>query len=188
MPMGEARNAWVAANSLPPAPTVTSQQTSRIEPTANAMPVSRCRMDSAEVIWKRYQIGNMKGDSGRSIACSCRLSDSMLTNLPRCTMSLDAGAAQQLHHVMVMFRRRLTDAEYPVKQVRVGAIEQRLKSPELTAVQSLEGVLSERAENEVAFPRPAMPAPKQETPAADIRMFAICGLGKDISHLYSRCP
>jgi hypothetical protein len=112
----------------------------------------------------------------------------MLTNLPRRTMSLDAEAAEQLHHVMVMFRRRIADAEYPVKQVGVGAIEQRLKSPELTAVQALEGVLGERAENEVAFLRPAMPAPKQEAPAADIRMFVICGLGRDISHLHSRCP
>jgi hypothetical protein len=85
----------------------------------------------------------------------------MLTNVPRRTMSLEAETAQQLHHVMIMFRRRIADAKYPVKQVEVSAIEQRLKSPELTVVQSLEGVLSERAENEVAFLRPAMPAPKQ---------------------------
>jgi len=32
---------------------------------------------------------------------------------------------------------------------------------ELIAVQGLEGALGERAENEVAFLRPAMPAPKQ---------------------------
>jgi hypothetical protein len=111
----------------------------------------------------------------------------MLTNLPWRTMSLDAEAAQQLHHVVVMFWRRITDAEDPVKQIGVGAIEQRLKSPELIAVQGRERALSERAENEIAFLRPAMPAPKQETPAADIRMFAICRLGTDISHLYSRC-
>src|SRR5260370_22643655 len=104
-------------------------------------------MDSAEVIWKRYQIGNMKGDSGRSIVCSCRFSDSMLTNLPRCTMSLDAETTEQLHHVMIMFRRRITDAEDPVQQIRVRAIEQRLESPELIAVQGLQGVLGERAEN-----------------------------------------
>src|ERR1700726_1604542 len=128
-------------------------------------------MDSVEVIWKRYQIGNMKGDSGRSIVYSCRFSDSMLTDLPRCTMSLDAETAEELHHVMIMFRRRIADAEYPVKQVGVGAIEQRVKSPELIAVQALEAVLGERAENEVAFLRPAVPAPKQEAPAADIRMF-----------------
>ena len=85
----------------------------------------------------------------------------MLANLPRCTMSLDQETAQQPHHVMIVFRRWVADAEYPVKQVGVGAIEQRLKPPELAAVQSLEGALSERAENEVAFLRPAMPAPKQ---------------------------
>ena len=85
----------------------------------------------------------------------------MLTNLPRCTMPLDQETAEQPHHVMIVFRRRITDAEDPVKQVGVGAIEQRLEAPELTAVQSLEGALSERAENEVAFLRPAMPAPKQ---------------------------
>jgi hypothetical protein len=113
---------------------------------------------------------------------------SMLTNLPRCTMSLDAETAQQLHHVMIMFRRRIADAEDPVKQVGVGAIEQRLKSPELIAIQALEGVLGKPAKNEVALLRPAMPAPKQEAPAADIRMFVICGLGRDVSHLYSRCP
>jgi hypothetical protein len=61
----------------------------------------------------------------------------MLTNLPRYTMSLDAETPEQPHHVMIMFWRRIADAEYPVKQVGVGAIEQRLKSPELIAVQSL---------------------------------------------------
>src|ERR1700756_219231 len=144
-------------------------------------------MDSAEVIWKRYQIGNMKGDNGRSIACSCRLSDSMLTNLPRCTMSLVAETAQQLHHVVIMFWRRITDAEDPVKQIGVRAIEQRLEPPDLVAVQGLDGVLGERAEDEVALLCPAMPAPKQETPVADIRMLVICGSERDVSHLYSRC-
>ena len=103
-------------------------------------------------------------------------------------MSLGAENAQQLHHVVVMFRRWITDAEYPVKQIGVGAIEQRLESPELTAVQGLEGVLGERAEDEVALLRPAMPAPKQEAPAADIRIFVICGLRREVFHLYSRCP
>jgi hypothetical protein len=118
--------------------------------------------------------------------CSCRFSDSMLANLPRCTMSLDAETAQQLHQVMIMFRRRIADAEYPVKQIGVGAIEQRLEPPELIAIQGLEGVLSERAENEVTFLRPTMPTPKQEASGADVRMFAICRLGKEVSHLYSR--
>src|ERR1700757_4228555 len=63
--MGERRKACVAVNSSPPAATATSHQERRIEPTASAMPVSRCRIDRAEVIWKRYQVGNMKGDRGR---------------------------------------------------------------------------------------------------------------------------
>src|SRR6267154_3847395 len=111
------------------------------------------------------------------------ISNSMLTNLPRCAMSLDAETAQHLRHVVAMFWRRITDAEDPVEQIGVRAIEQRLESPELIVVQGREGVLGERAENEVAFLRPAMPAPKQQALAADIRMFAICGLGKDVSHL-----
>jgi hypothetical protein len=83
-------------------------------------------------------------------------------------MSPDGETAKQLHHVMIMFWRRIVDAEYPVKQVGVGAIEQRLKSPELIAVQGLEGVLGERAEDEVAFLRPAVPAPEQQPPASDV--------------------
>src|SRR5258705_13624456 len=115
------------------------------------------------------------------------ISNSMLTNLPRCTMSLDAETAQHLRHVVVMFRRRITDAENPVEQIGVRAIEQRLESPELIVVQGRERVLGERAENEVAFLRPAMPAPKQQALAADILMFAIRRLGKlNVSHLYSR--
>jgi hypothetical protein len=100
----------------------------------------------------------------------------MLANLPRCTMPLDNETAEQPHHIMIVFRWRITDAEDPVKQVGVGAIEQCLESPELIAVQGLEGVLGERAEDEVALLRPAMPASKQEAPAADIRMFVIYGL------------
>jgi hypothetical protein len=30
--------------------------------------VSRCRIDRADVIWKRYHFGNMNGERGRSIA------------------------------------------------------------------------------------------------------------------------
>jgi hypothetical protein len=110
----------------------------------------------------------------------------MLTNLPRSTMSLAAETAEQLHHVVIVFRRRIADAEYPIEQIGVSAIEQRLEPPELIAVQGLKRVLGERAENEVAFLRPAMPASKQEALAANIRMFAICRLGKNISHLCSR--
>ena len=90
---------------------------------------------------------------------------SMLAILQRRKTALGTEAAQQLHHVVIMFRRRITDTEYPVEQIGVGATGQRLKSPELTGVQSLEEARSERAENEVAFLRSAMPAPKQEAPA-----------------------
>jgi hypothetical protein len=38
------------------------------EPTVRAMPVNRCRTDKADVIWKRYHVGNMNSDSGRSMA------------------------------------------------------------------------------------------------------------------------
>jgi hypothetical protein len=110
----------------------------------------------------------------------------MLTNLPRSTMSLGAETAEQLHHVVIVFRRRIADAEYPIEQIGVSAIEQRLEPPELIAVQDLKRVLGERAENEVAFLRPAMPASKQEAVAANLRMFASCRLGKNISHLCSR--
>jgi hypothetical protein len=128
----------------------------------------------------------MKGDNGRSIGFSGRFLDSMLTNLPRSTMSLGAETAEQLHHVVIVFRRRIADAEYPIEQIGVSAIEQRLEPPELIAVQGIKRVLGERAENEVAFLRPAMPASKQEALAANIRMFANCCLGKNISHLCSR--
>lgn len=101
-------------------------------------------------------------------------------------MSLFAEIAEQHHHVVVMFRRWITDAEDPVKEIGVRAIEQRLEPPDLVAVQGLEGALGERAENEVTFLSPAMPAPKQEAPTADIRMFVNCRLAKNVSHLNSR--
>jgi len=72
-----------------------------------------------------------------------------------------------------MFRRRIADAEDPVKQIRVRAIEQCFEPPELIAVQGLEGSLGERTENEVAFLRSAMPAPKEKPPAANISLLAL---------------
>jgi hypothetical protein len=45
-----------------------SHQASRNEPTDGAMPLSRCRIDRAEVIWRWYQLGNVDGDIGRSMA------------------------------------------------------------------------------------------------------------------------
>jgi len=88
-------------------------------------------------------------------------------------MSLVAETTQQFHHVVVMFRRRITDAEDPVEQIGVRAIEQRLEPPELIAIQGPEGGLGERAENEVAFLRAAMPAPEQKPSAANISLLAL---------------
>ena len=52
-------------------------------------------------------------------------------------MPLGAEATQQPHHVVIMFRRWITDTEDPIEQIRVGAIEKRLKPPELVVVQCL---------------------------------------------------
>src|ERR1700741_1434559 len=103
----------------------------------------------------------------------------MPTNPPWRAMRFDA--AEHPHHVMIMLRRRIADAEDPVEQIGIGTFEQRLEAPKLIVIQRFEGVLGERAENEIAFLRPAMPTPKQEAPAAKIPIFAI-GLGRHFSH------
>ena len=59
----------------------------------------------------------------------------MLTMLPRRTMPIDAKTSEQLHYVVIVFPRRIADAEYPVEQIGVSAIEKRFESPELTAIQ-----------------------------------------------------
>src|ERR1700761_1037594 len=101
----------------------------------------------------------------------------MLADLPRRTMlSLRAETAQHFHHVVIVLRRRVADAEDPLKQIGVDAIEKRLESSELIAVQDLEGILGKCAKDEVALLRSAMPALKQQAPAADIQMFRIYGL------------
>jgi hypothetical protein len=76
-------------------------------------------------------------------------------------MSLEKETAEQPHDVVIVFGRWIADAEYPVKQVGVRAIEKRLETSQLIVVQGREAVLSEGAENEVALLRSAMPAPKQ---------------------------
>ena len=50
-------------------------------------------------------------------------------------MSIDAKTSEQLHYVVIVFPRRIADAEYPVEQIGVSAIEKRFESPELTAIQ-----------------------------------------------------
>src|SRR5258707_13603205 len=112
--------AWIVANNSPPAATATSHMASCIEPTASAIPVRRWRIDKAEVTWKRYQVGNMKGDIGRSMVCCSSV------------LSFDAvhgaEAAQQPHDIMIVLWRRLAAPQDPVEQIGVGAIEQSLAS------------------------------------------------------------
>src|SRR5258705_11402664 len=90
--------------------------------------------------------------------------------------------SQQTHHVVVVLFGCSEATDDPIEQVRIGALEQSLETVELGAVEICEMDIGKPAKNEVALLRPAMPAPKQEAPAADIRMFALCGLRNDMSH------
>src|SRR5271166_2064655 len=106
--------ACVAANSSPPAATAMSHQASRIEPTARAMPVSRWRIDSDEVIWKRYHVGNMKGEIGRSMTVFTPDSaDGSRLLVSR--VVLPSEASQQTHHIVVVFLRWWATADDPVE-------------------------------------------------------------------------
>jgi hypothetical protein len=96
----------------------------------------------------------------------------MLSVLLRPAMAAGAETTQQAHHIVIMFWRRRAAAENPIEQIGVGTIEQRFEPVELGPVQAVEGLLRERAEDEVTLLRPAMPAPEQQPPAADIEMFA----------------
>jgi len=73
-----------------------------------------------------------------------------------------------VHHVVIMFWRRRAAAENPIEQIGVGAIEQRFESVELGAIEVRERSLGERAKNEVAFLRSAMPASEQQPPTANV--------------------
>jgi hypothetical protein len=86
------------------------------------------------------------------------ISDLMLSVLLRPVMARIAEATQQVHHIVIMFRRRRAAAENPIEEIGVRAIEQRFDSVELSAVEVRERSLGERAKNEVAFARSAMPA------------------------------
>jgi hypothetical protein len=92
----------------------------------------------------------------------------MLSVLLRLVMARIAETAQQVHHVVIMFWRRRAAAENPIEQIGVGAIKQRFESIELGAVEVRERSLGERAKNEVAFLRTAMPASKQQPPTANV--------------------
>ena len=88
--------------------------------------------------------------------------------LERSAIACGAEAAQQPHDIMIVLWRRRATAHDPVEQIGVGAIEQSLEPVELATVEAREGRFGERAEDEVVLLRPAMPAAKQQTPAADI--------------------
>ena len=76
--------------------------------------------------------------------------------------------SQQTHHVVVVLYGCSEATDYPIKQVRIGALEQSLETVELRAVEICEMDIGKSAENEVALLRPAMPAPEQQPPASDI--------------------
>ena len=104
----------------------------------------------------------------------------MLSVLLRLLMARIAETAQQVHHVVIMFWRRRAAAENPIEQIEVGAIEQRFESVELSAVEGRERSLGERAKNEVAFLRPAMPASEQQPPTANV--VKIVPTGNELAH------
>src|ERR1700761_2623406 len=151
MPIGETRNVCVASNNSPRVATEMSHHASRTEPTARPMPVRRCRIESAEVIWNRYQVGNMKGDKGRSISnhSLCRrLATPLILPGP-----VQGKRPQQTHHVVVVLFGCSEAANDPVEQVGIGTIEQSLETVELCAVEIGEMNVGKSAKNEVALLR-----------------------------------
>ena len=67
---------------------------------------------------------------------------------------------QEMHHVVILRRRRCRAAADPVEQIGVIAFEQRLVAVELTGIEIGEMGLGEMAENEVGLARPAVPRPE----------------------------
>jgi hypothetical protein len=123
--------------------------------------------DRAEVIWKRYQTGNMKGDSGRSMTVIPPESSdgSELSVLPVLVLS---EASQQAHHIMVVLFRRREAADDPVEEIRICAIEQSFEPVELRVVEVSEMDLGKSAKYEIALLGSPMPATEQQPPASDI--------------------
>jgi hypothetical protein len=76
--------------------------------------------------------------------------------------------SQQTHHVVVVLFGCIEAANDPIKQVRIGALEQSLETVELRAVEICEMDIGKSAENEIALLRPAMPAAEQQSPAPDV--------------------
>jgi hypothetical protein len=76
--------------------------------------------------------------------------------------------SQQTHHVVIVLLGCIKAANDPIKQVRIGALEQSFETVELRAVEIREMDLGKSAENEVALLRPAVPAAEQQPPASDL--------------------
>jgi hypothetical protein len=76
--------------------------------------------------------------------------------------------SQQTHHVVVVLFGCIEATDYPIEQVRIGALEQSLETVELRAVEICEMDIGKSTENEVALLRPAVPAPEQQPPASDV--------------------
>src|SRR4051812_376445 len=99
----------------------------------------------------------MKGDSGRSIGglLPCLGEDGYLRR--RRPAVLRAEVAKQPHHVMVVSGWRRTATEDPVQQIGIRAIEQSFEPAELGGVETGQGCVRERAEDEIALLGAAMP-------------------------------
>ncbi len=87
-------------------------------------------------------------------------------------MAPGAEITQHLHHVVIVFRGRREAAYNPVEQIGISAFERRFELVELAVAEGRQGRLRERAKNEVALLRPAMPAAEQQPPAPEIEIVA----------------
>jgi hypothetical protein len=85
-------------------------------------------------------------------------------------MSRGAELAQKAHHVVVVLWRRESATDDPVEQIGVGAVEQGFEAVELRTVEAREISLSKSAEYEIALLRSTMPAPEQDSPAANLEV------------------
>jgi hypothetical protein len=97
-------------------------------------------------------------------------------------MRLSPEDSQQADYVVIIFFRGRATANDPVEQIGVGAIEQRFEAVELRAVEAYETGVGESAEDEINLKRPAMPGPKQETPAANVVVLEAVGNAAKLAH------
>jgi hypothetical protein len=93
----------------------------------------------------------------------------MTNNSRSCTGRRVAESKEKAGHVVVMLGRWDGAAGDPVEEISVCAFEQCLVAVELALVKLGEMGIGKAAENEVTFPRPAMPGTEREPLAADVR-------------------